>query len=92
VEDRHGIQPYLDLLDLFLAGGITADEFETRYLRRYKADDTRRPDKVFTVLDGLFADVDAYVGDPTLRDPGDLDAEQLRECAAVARRRLAEHR
>ena len=89
MEDRYQIRKYLDLMDAMLSGDMTATEFESRYLRTYKEDDALRPYEVFTTLDGLFADVDAFVADPALREEGDFDEDQLRERVATARRRLS---
>lgn len=82
---------YLELLDDFLAGTVTAGEFQTRYFRRFKQETATWPEPVFRVLDGLFADVDAYVEDAALRDPGDLDDEQLHARAREAREALRRH-
>ena len=49
--------------------------------------------KEFDVLDGLFADVDEYVSDPTLRATvGGLDGEELRQRAGDAYERLFDER
>ena len=80
---REEVAQYVDLLDSFVAGQISALDFETGYFERYKASTLMTSDDVFRIADGFFADVDAYVDDPTLREPskGDLGAEQLRERA-----------
>ncbi len=91
MEDRYGLRPYLDLIDDFLTGRVSATEFEGRYLQVFKADSARRPDRVFEVLDRLFADVDAFVAEPQLRDEGDLDEEALRDRAEQAGWRLRRH-
>jgi hypothetical protein len=88
VEDRYGLLPYLDLIDDFLASRTAATEFESRYLRLFKTDSVRRPDRVFQVLDELFADIDSFVSDPELRDEGDLDEAALRDRAEHAGQRL----
>lgn len=79
-------QPYVELIRTFVDRQISADEFEARYLALFKAETGRFADEnVFDVLDSLFADVDAYVADPALRDsPEDLDEEQLHTCAVDA--------
>lgn len=89
--DRHAIQGYVDLLDAFVSGECSASEFEQAYLRMFKADATKRPQKIFDVLDGLFADVDAYVSDPNLREDDDLDETALRERVHHAREQLRSH-
>ncbi|WP_188989762.1 colicin immunity domain-containing protein [Saccharopolyspora thermophila] len=79
------LQPYIELIRSFIERRITADEFETRYLAMFKAETAHFDEDTFDTLDGLFADVDAYVADPALHDsPEDLDDEQLRARAACA--------
>ncbi len=87
--DRYALSQYLDLMDEFLSGRASAAEFEERYLKKFKADSFRRPRRIFDVLDRLFAEVDSYVADPSLRDPGDLDDEMLIDRVAHARERLS---
>lgn len=63
---------------------MTADQFETVYLAAYLGhDDSSLSDDVFAVVDSLFYDVDAYVGDPELRPrvDGAIGPEELRERA-----------
>jgi hypothetical protein len=54
----------------------------------FEEDPTIRPEPEYQILDGLFADVDAFCADPDLRSIEDLDEEQLRACARTARGRL----
>jgi hypothetical protein len=77
------IKPYLELLQQFVAGDVSADEFEERYLPTYLGDESDHPYDVFLIIDRFFAEVDAYVGEERLRDPasGDLGPEELRERA-----------
>lgn len=82
------LSDYTTLIRAFVEGAIDGLTFESRYLETFKGDPTMRPEPVFAALDALFAAVDAYVSDPELRDPGDLDEEQLRVEAAKALRRL----
>jgi hypothetical protein len=90
VADEHAIRDlttaigsYRGLLEQLVSGGISADEFQTRYFKIYLADDSDFSDEVFVVVDSFFAEVDAYVDDERLRDEsqGDLGPEQLRERA-----------
>jgi hypothetical protein len=89
-EEEQALAPYLELLEAFVAGNVAATAFEQRFLERYKGDPFLWSDPVFDVLDGLFADVDAYVADDGLRDldDGDLDDEGLRTSARSALARL----
>jgi hypothetical protein len=83
------IEPYRELLEQFVAGDISADEFEERYLPAYLGDESDRAYDVFLVIDRFFAEVEAYVGEERLRDPasGDLGPDELRECARELLRR-----
>ena len=58
---------YRDLIPRFVIGDISADEFETKYLARFKDDPKQVIGEEFDILDELFNDVDDYVSDPTLR-------------------------
>lgn len=73
------LKNYEELIRRFAFGDMTADEFETDYLARFKADQNQVSGTEFDVLDGLFADVDDYVKDPNLRARvGGLSGEELR--------------
>ena len=61
------LEGYRDLIRRFAIGEISADEFETDYLARFKDDPNQVVGEEFDILDELFADVDDYVSDPTLR-------------------------
>lgn len=80
------IQKYKVMIEAFVANEISAREFEQIYLTTVKAEQQILPDNVFSVLQELFEDVDAYVSDPELRtEQEDLDDEQLHSCAVRAR-------
>jgi hypothetical protein len=86
------MEPHRVLIAEFVAEDISADQFETRYLAQYKADPTRWAPDLFDVLDGLFFDVDDYVGDAELRaQAGGLDSDELRARAQVALRMLDQY-
>ncbi len=79
------LSDYLELIEQFVDGRITAERFEAVFLPKFKTETTHLPDDVFNILDGLFGDVDDYVSDPGLRaEAGGLDDEQLRTCARNA--------
>lgn len=79
------LSAYLDLIEQFVDGRISAERFEAVFLSKFKNEKVRLPDGQFNVLDGLFGDVDDYVSDPGLRaEAGGLDDEQLRTCARNA--------
>jgi hypothetical protein len=72
-------EAFYDLLQLFASQSIGASEFEARFLQ------LRRSREIFPfrrragLIDRLMVDVDAFCGDPELRDVGDLDEGQLLE-------------
>ena len=57
---------------------------EALYADMFKNEKREFPQDVYDVLNELFCDVDAYCGDPELRDDEDLDDEQLLNCAKKA--------
>ena len=61
------LEQYRELLHRFVIGNISADEFATDYLARFKDEPNQVIGEEFNMLDELFADVDDYVSDPTLR-------------------------
>jgi hypothetical protein len=80
---------YAAMMRDFVSGRMEAEAFERAYLEAYKTDPTIWDHPVFVVLDGLFADVDAFVADPALRRAENLDAAELRAAAGRALDRLA---
>jgi self-protective colicin-like immunity protein len=85
------LERYRDLIRRFVMGKMSADEFETDYLARFKDDRTQVIGEEFDILDELFADVDECVSDPTLREStGGISGEELRARARDAYARLFE--
>lgn len=83
------LRQYRELIEAFVQEKISADDFETDYIRTFTNDKCQVPGSEFTVLEKLFFDVDDYVSDPELRDsPEDLSGEQLRERAAATYSKL----
>lgn len=82
------IQKYASLIERFTMGSLDAAKFEAEYLRTFKNEAEPLPEPVFEVLDALFADVDAFCADPTLRDASDLDEDGLRARCHDALREL----
>ncbi len=80
--------PYIDLISSFVNNSISASDFETQYLTLFKNDTTLFTDEAFAILDELFGDIDSFYDDSSLRDSGDLDAEQLRTKAGLALEKL----
>jgi hypothetical protein len=85
---KEDVQSYITLIEGFLFGHITAKEFETRYLKQFKEDNRIFPDGVFTILNGVFTDCDAFNSNPALRGPNDLDEQQLLASCRTACERL----
>ncbi|MBX5333260.1 hypothetical protein HQO90_19890 [Rhodococcus fascians] len=78
------LSQYRELIGKFVQERISADDFETDFIRTFTNDESQVPGSEFIVLEKLFFDVDDYVSDPALRDsPEDLSGEQLRERAAA---------
>ncbi len=84
----NALTSYIRLLSSFAAQELSATEFEARYLRLYKQEETLFSDETFLVLDELFGDVDAFYPNPDLRDEDDLDEEQLHQRCARALEKL----
>ena len=73
------LENYRDIIRSFVTGEISADVFEIDFLARFKRDPNQVVGDEFDALDGLFADVDNYVSDPSLRKTtGGLSCEELR--------------
>lgn len=85
------LRAYRDLIAAFLAGEVAAADFAIGVQRRISADPEPygADSPAFRVLDDLFHDCEAFVDDPALRRPGDLDEAALAECARRALARIA---
>jgi Bacterial self-protective colicin-like immunity len=82
---------YKELISSFINGQISAQEFETFYLKLFQYDTNQVPGIEFNILEELFFDVDDYAADPELRErAGGLDDEELRTRAREAYRKLYE--
>ncbi len=77
------MRPYRTLLQEFVQGRLSSEDFSLAFLRYYKSDDALHSPQQARLLDSLFADIDAFVPEDWLRDPDDLDESDLRERAAV---------
>ena len=78
------VSGYINLIAAFVWGNVSALEFEQRYLRMFKEDPRIFPQELYDILNKLFTDVDVFCGDSAIRRIGNLDEDQLRECAKVA--------
>ncbi|HEY0226016.1 MAG TPA: colicin immunity domain-containing protein [Mycobacterium sp.] len=73
---------YRDLIFKFVNRQISAEEFESAYLRLFKHDKDQVSGPEFNTLEKLFFAVDDYVADARLRQAvRGLDEEQLRDYA-----------
>ena len=79
---------YLPLIEDFVNGRINAPQFQMLYLQFFKTGKEIVDREVFEVTNWLFGDADYYVEEDRLRDPEDLNDEQLLECAITARDKL----
>jgi hypothetical protein len=98
-KDEHELSPgdkaiEVTLISQLRTGEITETEFSRRFhalvLPYYKGSELQPFTPQSAILDELFYDVDAYVGDPDLFEEGDLDAKGLREAARTALDQLLE--
>ena len=92
---RNIYKDYGILLQSFLAGASSAEDFQRAYLDLFKNESRKLDDFLFEILDELFGDVDAFCADPDLltklavAKPGFyLDEKALREKVAQASQRL----
>jgi hypothetical protein len=87
-DDPLELRGHVDLLDAFIGGSISAEEFDLAFFRL--PDRVVRGEPWYSILQELFYACEAYVIQPELRtDPGDLDDAQLLDAARTARARLA---
>lgn len=87
------INSYVDLIDRFLRGSVSAPDFQLTYLRMVENEQRILGDPVFPLIQELFEDADRYVDEPRLRTgTEDLDDEGLMSWAASVRLRLAQTR
>lgn len=82
------LEHYISLITQFVTGKIMASQFEASYLEMFKNETRELPEDAYDVLNDLFSNVDAYCGDPELRDDDDLDDEELLNSAKQALKKL----
>lgn len=88
VDMEAALSKYIELIERFAFGACDAPTFESTYLKMFKNESDRLPDVAFSVLDQLYAEVDAFCADPELRGGADLDEELLRGRSLDALREL----
>ena len=89
-DDPLQLRGYVTLLDDFIDGRTSAEEFDLGFFCVLANDRVQRGDPWYPILQELFYACEAYVIEPELRtDPADLDDVQLLAAARTARARLA---
>ena len=78
------LRPYLILMEAFLSGRLTADEFTSIYLQFFPCDPADWPDDMFAALQRVFSSSDSLCLDPVLRVKWAIDEEELRREVATA--------
>jgi len=87
--------PYKKLLDLYLVGDLSTEDFRERYDDTFLNDETMFEAALYEVLNDLFLDAASVTSDPELLAEGPafyLDEKQFREKAKLAAARLARWR
>jgi hypothetical protein len=82
------LSKYTQLLSDYVDRRISAEQFSTRFMEEFKNETVIFGDPVFSILDGIFGDADAFCDDPALMDEDDLTDEQLHERCKVALAKL----
>jgi len=81
------VRTYVELLESFLAGRMTEEQFEHTYTHTFRADSTLRPGEEVDILNSIFGDVDQHINMHMMME-GKSDTSQLRGRAQDAYRRL----
>ncbi|MFA7460067.1 MAG: monothiol bacilliredoxin BrxC family protein [Trueperaceae bacterium] len=81
------LRDYMDLLEQFLQGNISEDQFEYTYTHKFRADATLRPNEEVEALNSIFGDIDQHMN-MHLMMAGKADNSKLRERAQAAYDRL----
>ncbi len=84
-------EEYIALIQQFLNGSMTWQSFREAYDEKYLNDTRQHGEKLFNILDALFAEEDMTTDNPELlRIGGYLTPEQLQEYARQALEKLRE--
>jgi hypothetical protein len=88
---------YQILMDRFLQGEISAKAFQLAFLDKFKHETRSLDSSLFELLDGLFADVDAFCANPVTlaklqaETPGFyLDEQSLKDRVSEVSKRLSQ--
>lgn len=87
-EIKNRLDMYRELIASFVEGQIDARRFEASFLDMSRSETIIFPDNIHVVLNDLFADVDAYCDDPSIRDDLDIDEKGLVDSVQRALNRL----
>lgn len=71
-------------IEEFLGGVLSAPAFDDLYRSRFSELPLGLDASTFEIVENLAFACEDYVEDPDLRDPGDLDDDELREAARTA--------
>lgn len=80
---REAIGRYAPIIESFLAGRLTADEFEDRYLGAFREDPGDWPDEIYDLLNEAFLDVEAFWLESDETDEFLIDEPELRRRMAI---------
>jgi hypothetical protein len=67
---------YIKLMEDFLSGELSPENFERQFLSWFKQENEQMPDAIYDLLSDTFVAVDAYCETPD--GPYDLDLKELR--------------
>ena len=65
-EDKLHLKKYLTIIDDYVKGKISVEEFEKKYLKVFKTEEHAFDKNIFFMLADLFSSVDTYCGDVTI--------------------------
>lgn len=74
------VNKYKKLIVDFLEERMSANEFQTQYLKKFKECDDRMDESVFEILNGVFESADCYWHEclPGQETPFEISEQQLR--------------
>lgn len=87
--------PYRKLLELYLNGELSTEDFCAQYDETFLNDKTMFEEALYEILNDLFSDAESLTSNPTLLAKGPafyLDEKHFREKAEAAAGRLARWR
>jgi len=88
MNEKQIIEKYSELIERFLDGEATAEEFSTNYMDTFIEEEADFSEGTYQILQQLFRESDAFCADPELRGERDIDSSDLREVAIDTARKL----